>query len=612
MKTPNPPTWLRLNNDQLTHVLALCGWNKEVDRGAAGSSIWMVNCFYRLATFNFTSIAGLTTETVIERQNAVLKYRPWILREIVSQGWIRRPQRITTDGPWIIGNSWLHQFGSLKDFSIQGFHLGKKETRYGFTSAYLHENPHPNGLMEPATTLKIQILKSKFAQVRLSEAAPSAPPGPTTTWQTEKTGCPLGRRECNPSPIEVNNVHGDDEPLPVAPRLHLRTRSFFQARRLADGERDGRRRWRCVEDSEPLNKLVEGKEGGTVLTKGDSMATHHHSGGCIPPEESQNLSKAARTNGVTLSLYGIPSSIDPSKAFSRAYWSMNAASPISHRLSTSSISTSTPPTAYAQFPTCSKTIADPLIPLLLLLPSRAPRVLSTSRTNGSSTRSPESQPACLGGAITSELDFPGLWDGIRFGYNRLAGCCAQSSYPVTPSALSMKTSTTALVPPATHTLNNTTEDIELIGDSTKSPTVRMPVPQGFPFTGNLLRPVPFVLQQKQLSFSTYPQAASAFRADNLPSTPFNTLHSPEPSTQLEDLPFGRLGYLPSSPLVNALSVSSPENANHFLRPLTARAPPNSALNTSSSIQPNLDSTPSNLDQAFSSPRRKKAKNQKTL
>lgn len=75
--------------------------------------------------------------------------------------------------------------------------------------------------------------------------------------------------------------------------------------------------------------------------------------------------------------------------------------PPSPRLSTSSISTSTPPTAYVHCPTCGKAVSHPLITHLplLLLPSRAFRVSSTSRTNGSSTRTPipasllETQPA---------------------------------------------------------------------------------------------------------------------------------------------------------------------------------------------------------------------------
>ena len=106
------------------------------------------------------------------------------------------------------------------------------------------------------------------------------------------------------------------------------------------------------------HKHAEEKEDGTILTNGDSTATHNdHSADRTPPAESQNLSTAARANGMTISLDGIPSSIDPSKAFSRAYGSMKAASFLSHP----SNSNSAPPTACAHCPTCGKAVSDPLI-----------------------------------------------------------------------------------------------------------------------------------------------------------------------------------------------------------------------------------------------------------
>lgn len=101
---------------------------------------------------------------------------------------------------------------------------------------------------------------------------------------------------------------------------------------------------------------VEEKEDETnTTTNGDSTADH--SADRTPPAESQNLSTAARANGMTISLDGISSSIDPSKAFSRAYGSMKAASFASHP----SNSSSAPPTAHAHCPTCGKTVSDPLI-----------------------------------------------------------------------------------------------------------------------------------------------------------------------------------------------------------------------------------------------------------
>jgi osomolarity two-component system sensor histidine kinase NIK1 len=65
---------------------------------------------------------------------------------------------------------------------------------------------------------------------------------------------------------------------------------------------------------------------------------------------------------MTISLDGLPSSIDPSKAFSRAYGSMKAASIISHHPPSSS-SSSAPPTSHAHCPTCGKTVSDPLVPI---------------------------------------------------------------------------------------------------------------------------------------------------------------------------------------------------------------------------------------------------------
>jgi osomolarity two-component system sensor histidine kinase NIK1 len=98
----------------------------------------------------------------------------------------------------------------------------------------------------------------------------------------------------------------------------------------------------------------------TISTNGDSTTANHHSADRTPPAESQNLSTAARANGMTISLDGLPSSIDPSKAFSRAYGSMKAASIISHHPPSSS-SSSAPPTSHAHCPTCGKTVSDPLV-----------------------------------------------------------------------------------------------------------------------------------------------------------------------------------------------------------------------------------------------------------
>lgn len=116
-----------------------------------------------------------------------------------------------------------------------------------------------------------------------------------------------------------------------------------------NGDGDGDE-WKTV-------KQIEEKEDGPMSTNGDS---NHHSADRTPPAESQNFSTAARANGMTISLEGLPSSIDPSKAFSRAYGSMKAASLISHPPS-SATSSSAPPTAYAHCPTCGKTVSEPLI-----------------------------------------------------------------------------------------------------------------------------------------------------------------------------------------------------------------------------------------------------------
>jgi osomolarity two-component system sensor histidine kinase NIK1 len=100
------------------------------------------------------------------------------------------------------------------------------------------------------------------------------------------------------------------------------------------------------------------------------MVTHDHSADRTPPAEWQNLSTAARANGMTISLDGLPSSIDRSKAFSRAYGSMKAASLMSHHSSTSA-----PPTAYAHCPTCGKSVSDPLrVPIYASSSSSSPDV----------------------------------------------------------------------------------------------------------------------------------------------------------------------------------------------------------------------------------------------
>ncbi|KIJ97792.1 hypothetical protein K443DRAFT_681283 [Laccaria amethystina LaAM-08-1] len=117
-----------------------------------------------------------------------------------------------------------------------------------------------------------------------------------------------------------------------------------------DGDADGDE-WMTV------NKQAKDE---TISTNGDSTTANHHSADRTPPAESQNLSTAARANGMTISLDGLPSSIDPSKAFSRAYGSMKAASIISHHPPSSS-SSSAPPTSHAHCPTCGKTVSDPLV-----------------------------------------------------------------------------------------------------------------------------------------------------------------------------------------------------------------------------------------------------------
>ncbi|KAF9481492.1 histidine kinase [Pholiota conissans] len=86
-----------------------------------------------------------------------------------------------------------------------------------------------------------------------------------------------------------------------------------------------------------------------------------------PRKSTDGARKGANGSGMTISLDGLQSSIDPSNVFTRAYGNMKAHQAILLQNNLNGTSpnnagyNSAPPTAHAQCPTCGKAISDPLL-----------------------------------------------------------------------------------------------------------------------------------------------------------------------------------------------------------------------------------------------------------